>query len=203
MINISVKRGDIVLIDFDSFSESANNGYCPAVVLQRNKYNKYFSTTIVAPIASANESADRETRVCIGKRFGFQERSIILLDQIQMIDQTSIDSCIGHINDDEIMRLINKGLRNVLAKRGNDFDDFRILKRSKTTEGIAERKERQKKKKKPAYSPRDIMCLCPVCRDAYRHRGFRVLNVGGPKDICDYCNYRTGVDYAVVGLLSR
>ena len=62
---------------------------------------------------------------------------------------------------------------------------------------------RKKRHKKPAYNPRDIMCLCPVCKDSYRHRGFRVISAGGTKDICDLCNYRTGFDYAVVGLLTR
>ncbi len=81
----------------------------------------------------------------------------------------------------------------------NVYDDNVLKVRASTTK----KKRKKRKKKKPAYSPRDIMCLCPVCRDVYRHRGFRVLNVGGTKDVCDYCNYRTGVDYAVVGLLTR
>jgi hypothetical protein len=57
--------------------------------------------------------------------------------------------------------------------------------------------------KRLVYSNRDVMCLCPVCRDAYRHRGYRLVNVHGTKAICDLCNYRQGFDYAVVGLLTR
>ncbi len=54
----------------------------------------------------------------------------------------------------------------------------------------------------PTYNERDIICLCPVCRDAYRHRGCKVISVEGNSDTCDICNYRLGHDYAVVGLLS-
>ena len=61
-----------------------------------------------------------------------------------------------------------------------------------------------KKKKTPKLDPRDIMCLCPKCREQYRLRGFRVISVeGGYSDTCDWCNYRRGYDYYVVGLLSR
>lgn len=200
MMTDPIKRGDIVLVNFGENSELFHSGCCPAVVLQRSKYNKTFDTTVVAPISTVIRGTGMTTHVVIGRRFGLLERSMIVLEQIQTIDQDDIDSCIGHINDDDVMRRINVGLRKILDEKVTDIDAYKILKGSKTTEGIAARKKRPKK---PAYNPRDIMCLCPVCRDAYRHRGYRVMNVGGPKDICDYCNYRSGVDYAVVGLLSR
>ena len=58
--------------------------------------------------------------------------------------------------------------------------------------------------KTPVLNERDVMCLCPVCRDQYRHRGFRVVpKRNGYSDICDWCNFRRGYDYYVVGLLSR
>lgn len=59
-------------------------------------------------------------------------------------------------------------------------------------------------KKNLALNERDIMCLCPKCRDQYRFRGFRVVpKQNGYSDVCDWCNFRRGYDYYVVGLLSR
>ena len=55
----------------------------------------------------------------------------------------------------------------------------------------------------PKYDERDVMCLCPICRDTYRHRGFKVIALESCSDVCDICNYRRGFDYAVVGILSR
>lgn len=60
-----------------------------------------------------------------------------------------------------------------------------------------------KKKKKPFYDERDVMCLCKVCRNSYLHRGYKVISLGGTTDICDLCNYRVGSDYAVDGLISK
>ena len=203
MITKPINRGDIVFVNFGDKPGSVQSGYRPAVVLQRNKYNKSSSTTIVAPITSAGKRTAMVSHVFIGKRFGLLERSMILLEQIQTIDQEAIDTCAGHIKDEDIMRRINEGLRRVLEFNDKELDAAHVLKRCKTSEGIAERKKRPKKKRKPSFSQRDVMCLCPVCRDSYRHRGLRVIRAGGTRDICDLCNYRTGSDYAVVGLLTR
>ena len=201
MITKPMNRGDIVFVNFGDNSGSVQSGYRPAVVLQRNRYNKSSNTTIVAPITSVGKRTEMVSHVYIGKRFGLLERSMILLEQIQTIDQEAIDTCAGHIKDEDIMRRINEGLRKVLELNDKELDATHVLKRCKTSEGIAERKKRRKKK--PAFNQRDVMCLCPVCKDSYRHRGFRVIRAGGFKDTCDLCNYRTGFDYAVVGLLSR
>lgn len=203
MITKSIKRGDIVLVDFGEKEGSIQSGFRPAVVLQRNRYNNSSTTTIVAPITSIGKRTDMVTHVFIGRRFGLLERSMILLEQIQTINQSDIDKYVGHIKDDKVMCLINNGLRKVLDVRNMDFEDAYVLKRSKTSEGLANRKKYKRQSRKPRFSQRDIMCLCPVCRDSYRHRGFRVISAGGTRDICDLCNYRSGFDYAVVGLLSK
>ena len=62
---------------------------------------------------------------------------------------------------------------------------------------------KKKRKKKNAYDERDVMCLCRVCRNQYRNRGYHLIPVGGDSDLCDLCNYRVGFDYAVDGLISR
>ena len=203
MITKSVKRGDIVLVNFGDNEGSIQNVFRPAVVLQRNRYNNSSTTTIVAPITSADKRTDTVTHVVIGKRYGLLERSIILLEQIRTINQSDIDKRVGHIKDESIMCSINAGLRKVLDIKDVDFEETCVLMKSKTTQGLAERKKRKKQARKPRFNQRDIMCLCPVCRDSYRHRGFRVLKAGGNRDVCDLCNYRIGFDYAVVGLLSR
>ena len=54
----------------------------------------------------------------------------------------------------------------------------------------------------PKYDERDIMCLCPACRDNYLVRGFKVIRLNGFSDSCDIC-LRPGMDHVVVGILSR
>lgn len=201
MINKPITRGDIVFVNFGEHSGSVQYGYRPAVVLQRDRYNKSSETTIVAPLTTVIKRSGMVTHVYIGKRFGLPERSMLLLEQIQTIDKSAIDTWLGHIDDEDLFCKINRGLRKVLAIKSEELDPSFVLKRPRLGDESVEKKKR--KKKKPSFSQRDIMCLCPVCRDSYRHRGFRVIRAGDTKDICDLCNYRTGFDYAVVGLLTR
>ena len=197
MITRPINRGDIVFVKFGEHSGSVQSGYRPAVVLQRDRYNNSSETTIVAPLTTVIKRSGMVTHVYIGKRFGLPERSMLLLEQLQTIDKSAIDTWLGHIDDENLFCKINQGLRKVLAIKNEELDPRYVLKRPRLSEDFVERK------KKPSFSQRDIMCLCPVCRDSYRHRGFRVIRAGDTKDTCDFCNYRSGFDYAVVGLLTR
>ena len=184
MITNSIKRGDIVFYDFGTKPGADKSKLRPALVLQHDKFNTSCPTTIIAPIVPA-----RKRKMCahvlLEKRFGLLVDSMVFLEKMQIVDQRS-------------QTVVESQLIKVLYMKSVQGDSYLRLRVS-----TCQKKRKRRKKKKPAYNPRDIICLCPVCRNSYRHRGFRVINVGGPKDICDLCNYRTGVDYAVVGLLSR
>jgi mRNA-degrading endonuclease toxin of MazEF toxin-antitoxin module len=195
MITDSIKRYDIVYYDYGTNPGSARSGVRPVMVVQHDSFNKTSPTTIIAPVVALRKRNRSSAHVILGQRFGLSSSSMVFLDKLQTVDQEDLGELIGHVDDPELIQRIDKGLSKAMDMI-NVQDDSVLRLRVSTC-------KKKHKKKKPAYSPRDIMCLCPVCRDAYRHRGFRVLTVGGPKDLCDYCNYRTGVDYAVVGLLSR
>lgn len=191
MITNAVKRGDIVYYVFRSFKKngSVQTGHRQAVVVQHDETNE--SSIVIAPITHRLRKTEMYSHVYLGEQFGLARTSMLLLEQVRTVNVEDLGEKIGHIDDEEILDCIDQGLEKVLALREE----------KKAT--LPKKRRKRKKKKKFVIDPRDIMCLCPVCRNSYRHRGFRVLNAGGTKDICDLCNYRTGVDYAVVGLLSR
>ena len=191
MIDNAVKRGDIALYDFGVKPGSIQNGLRPVLILQNNSYNESSATTIVAPISSTNKKNKMFSHIVLGARFGLLKRSMVMLEQLQTINKEALGAVVGHIDDDEIMKRIDSGLIKLLNIKHTNNDNAHQTKTSTL------------KKKKPKYNPRDIMCLCPVCRDMYRHRGFRVYRIDGPKDTCDLCNYHSGFDYAVVGILTR
>ena len=195
MITDSLKRYDIVYYDYGTNPGSARSGVRPVMVVQHDSFNKTSPSTIIAPVVALRKRNRSSAHVILGQRFGLSSSSMVFLDKLQTVDQEDLGELIGHVDDPELIQRIDKGLSKAMDMI-NVQDDSVLRLRVSTC-------KKKRKKKKPAYDPRDIMCLCAVCRDAYRHRGFRVLTVGGPKDLCDYCNYRTGVDYAVVGLLSR
>lgn len=187
------KRGDIVMYDFGDNIGSVQCGYRPAVVLQNNDQNENSPTTIIAPTTTAKKKQEMFAHVYLGKRFGLRSKSMILLEQIRTVNQNDLCKKVGHIDDQEVISKIDAGLKKLLdlKKRGCDIQAI-----------IIEMCGYNKPRKIP-ISERDIVCLCPVCRDAYRHRGFKVIKRGDEKDTCSLCNHRMGFDYAVVGLLSR
>lgn len=192
MITNSVKRGDIVYYIFGSREKngSLQAGYRPAVVVQNDDLNESSPTTILAPIIHRLKKTEMVSHIYIGERFGLSKTSMLLLEQARTVNQESIVKKVGQIDDEELLEKIDHGLKHVLALR-------------EQKKLVTKRRRKRKKKKKPVINQRDVMCLCPVCKQAYLHRGFRVVRAGGNRDTCDLCNYRIGFDYAVVGLLTR
>ena len=178
MKTTTVKRGEIVIYDFGINGGSVQRGSRPAIVLQHDKYNATSPTTIIAPITSVKKRTEMFAHVVLGKRFGLRKNSMVLLEQVQTVSQEDLGKYVGHVDDEETISRIDQGLHRVL--------DMKI-----------------KRNIASVYDERDVMCLCSVCRNVYRNRGFSVIRIGGDSGQCDLCNYRPGFDYAVVGLLSR
>lgn len=55
---MDVRRGDIVLADFEGTNGSEQAGVRPAVVIQNDTGNRYASTTIVAPLTTSYDPTD-------------------------------------------------------------------------------------------------------------------------------------------------
>ena len=76
---MEVKRGSIVLVDFDPVVGSEQGKTRPALVIQNDIYNKYSPTTIVAPITSKIFTKEFSTNVEIGpEESGLRIKSRIL-----------------------------------------------------------------------------------------------------------------------------
>ena len=187
------KFGDIFMYSYRSEGSFVKCGFRPVVVIRPGDPNENSDLIVVAPITFKYKQTKQINHVILGKRFGLKERSVILLEQMQWINPDHLELYVGHITEEHILKRINQGLKRAIELQNNP----------KAAVRPANRVRKHKKRKKLTYSNRDVMCLCPVCRDSYRHRGFKLINVHGNKDICDLCNYRQGFDYAVVGLLTR
>lgn len=183
--------GDIFIFDFGTEPSYGTSGKRPVVVLQTDEWIDQEPAVIIAPITFKYWQTFLINHVVLGKRFGLKKDSMILLEQMQAVHQDALGRYIGHITEDHLLRRINQGVKRVIELR------------SRPAVPEAPLVKVNKRKKRLFYDQRDVMCLCPVCRDTYRHRGFRLVRIHGPKDTCDLCNYRQGFDYAVVGLLSK
>lgn len=117
MITPPIKHFEIVIVDFGprvDFS-SVQAGIRPALVLQPTSMNISSTTTIVCPLSSVRKKLFYPYHIELGKRFGLRMDSIVLLEQISVIDQSSIIKRIGHIEDAFVVNRINKGLRSILG----------------------------------------------------------------------------------------
>lgn len=99
----AVKRGEIYYADLSPVVGSEQGGVRPAVIIQNDTGNKYSPTTIVAPITS-RKKARLPTHVLIDNSC-LKHASLILLEQIRIIDKTRLRECIGKLTEEELRKL--------------------------------------------------------------------------------------------------
>lgn len=115
MIKIEIKRGDIVLVNFEPVRGSEQGGIRPSLIIQNDIFNKYSPTTIVAPITSKLFKKEYPTNVLIKKEDSKLNRdSTILLNQIKTVDKSRIVKKIS-LSDNFTMNKVDRAIRVSLA----------------------------------------------------------------------------------------
>lgn len=105
-------RGDIYYCDFTDIGGSVQSGLRPALIIQNDVGNRNSTTIIVSPITSIIKKPNLPTHVVIGKKFGLEEESMVMLEQIITIDKSiHLKEYIGTVTDDEILSRINQAIR--------------------------------------------------------------------------------------------
>lgn len=99
----TIKRGEIYYANLNPVVGSEQGGIRPVVIIQNNKGNKYSHTTIVAPITS-RKKARIPTHVIINNPC-LKYVSLILLEQIRIIDKARLKKNIGRLTDDELKKI--------------------------------------------------------------------------------------------------
>src|SRR3989344_1201183 len=96
---MEIKRGDILLVNFEPVKGSEQGKIRPAVVLQNNILNKFTPLTIVAPLTSKIYEKEYPTNVFVRKEDSMLKNdSTILLNQIRTIDKRRILQKIGFLD---------------------------------------------------------------------------------------------------------
>ena len=115
MKKISIKRGDIVIVNLNPVKGSEQGKIRPAVIIQNNISNLYSPTTIIAPITSKVYNKEYPTNVFLNKKdSGLSKDSTILLNQIRTIDKLRIIKKIKTL-EKEIMSRIDLAIKISLA----------------------------------------------------------------------------------------
>ena len=105
---MKVKRGQIYLADLSKGYGSEQGGVRPVLVIQNNKGNKYSPTLIVACITSRYRHKHHlPTHYYIPDSVGLKYRSIVMMEQIKVIDKTRLIKYIGCVSP-RFMKILDK-----------------------------------------------------------------------------------------------
>jgi mRNA interferase MazF len=107
---LTIKRGEIYLVNWNQGRGSEQQGIRPAVVIQNNVGNEYGSTTIVATVTTKFKDI-YPFQVFIGaKEAGLTHDSVIDLGQIMTVDKTRLIRRLGKIKESD-MPLLDEAIK--------------------------------------------------------------------------------------------
>lgn len=105
---MKIKRGQIYLADLSKGYGSEQGGIRPVLVIQNNKGNKYSPTLIIACITSRHQYKHHlPTHYYIPDSAGLKYRSIVMMEQIKVIDKSRLIKYIGSVSP-RFMKILDK-----------------------------------------------------------------------------------------------
>lgn len=108
---MKIKRGQIYLADLGEGYGSEQGGIRPVLVVQNNKGNKHSPTILVACITSkAHSKHYLPTHYVIPKHVGLKYDSMVMMEQIKVIDEKRIIKYIGKLSP-RIMKILDKKIK--------------------------------------------------------------------------------------------
>ncbi len=105
---LSIRKGDVLLVDFKKNEGSEQNGIRPAIVIQNNTGNMFSPTTIVCPLTSQRKEMDVTHVVLFPEECGILQPSIVLCEQIRVIDKSRIRGRVGCIESSYKLEAIER-----------------------------------------------------------------------------------------------
>lgn len=104
-------RGEVYYADLGRGVGSEQAGCRPVLILQNDVGNRYGATTIIAPLSCQIENKARlPTHVFTGLLCGLIRPSIVLLEQIRVIDKSRLDRRLGKLPE-RCMRDVDTALK--------------------------------------------------------------------------------------------
>jgi mRNA interferase MazF len=95
---VRVSRGDVVLCNLDPVNGTEQAGTRPTLILQTDKANLASPHTIIAPFTSKLRKKLLPSHVLIpAGQGGLSQDSVLLAEQIRVIDQRRIIKVLGHL----------------------------------------------------------------------------------------------------------
>lgn len=110
-----IKKGDIYYAKLNPIVGSEQDGTRPVVVVQNDLANKFSPVVLIAPITSkVNTKPNLKTHVYIKSNGKITHDSIILLEQIRVIDKTRLSSYLCSL-DNEHIKEVDRAIINAFG----------------------------------------------------------------------------------------
>ncbi len=106
---MTVRYGDIFLINFDGAKHSEQGGIRPAIVVQNDVGNAHSPTILVAPLTSKTKKYLPTHLEITPADSGLKETSTALFEQVRVADKRRIIKKVGHV-DNSLIENIKKCL---------------------------------------------------------------------------------------------
>ena len=104
MTSLSLRRGEVWLVNFNPGRGREQRGIRPALVIQNDTGNIYASTTIVAAITSTIKEFPITVVLAVGDG-GLGQRSMVNTGQILTIDKARLQKRLGRLSDSHMRRV--------------------------------------------------------------------------------------------------
>lgn len=105
----NITRGDIFYANLDGTIGSEQSGIRPVIVVQNDIGNKYSPTTIIVPLTKkVRLKINQPTHFWINPFGNIRFDSIVLTEQIRVIDKSRLKEKIGVMNDKAMQEIDNK-----------------------------------------------------------------------------------------------
>ena len=101
----TINKGDIYYASLDPIVGSEQNGTRPVVIIQNDIGNKYSPTVLVAPLTSKVKSKHHLPTHVLVKSERIKYNSIVLLEQIRVLDKSRLISYLDSLSETEIKKL--------------------------------------------------------------------------------------------------
>ena len=101
-----IKKGDVYYAVLDPVIGSEQDGTRPVVIIQNEFANQYSPVVLVAPITSKiKDKPNLKTHVSIKANGKILCDSIVLLEQIRVLDKTRLNHYLCTLNEEKILEI--------------------------------------------------------------------------------------------------
>jgi len=97
---VEFRRGDVVLCDLNPVISTEQSGIRPVVIVQIDRANVASSHTILVPFTTKIRRATLPSHVFVPAGVGgLNKDSVVLCEQVQVLDKSRIVRGLGHLDD--------------------------------------------------------------------------------------------------------